>query len=293
MTVSLQAPPAKTTQIDPDKIARRISGSYSELPSRDQMRHCVLVALRVAQHVTFTRGWIAPPATDTCVISIIWVVNGRCTMQAESRRLSFGPGYAAVCHPTIGHQLWAADDSTEIAGFAIEGALAYQLVCESGLRAGVFPCASPPVDQIHDLIQSLNDTSLCGRQTASLLAVSAVYDLAAATRGDKTPAVVHQAKEIIQQEFANPGLTCQAVAAKVGRNRTAFSRTFQQYTGATVMDYLTQVRLGQAQSLIRHSDHKVAEIGRMCGFHRPSYFARWLRKHTGYRPGELRRRARL
>jgi transcriptional regulator GlxA family with amidase domain len=187
--------------------------------------------------------------------------------------------------------LRAFADPTEIIGFGIEGPLAREFMREMSLGAGVYPYGPAPMDQVRDLMDSLKDSSRDGRQRASMLAISAIYDIADAVCRNGTPLVIQKARQMIQQEFADPGLTCAVLAAKVGWNRAHFRRMFHRHTGATIAEYRTQVRLGQAQSLIRHSDHKVAEIGRMCGFRGPSYFARWLRKHTGYLPGELRRTA--
>jgi len=159
---------------------------------------------------------------------------------------------------------------------------------ELNLGTGVYPYGSAPVDQVRDLMNSLKDASCCGRQHSSMLAIAAIYGMADAICGKGAPAVIQQARQTIQQEFANPSLTCEIIAAKVGCSGSYFRRIFRQYTGCTVMKYLTQVRLREAQSLIGQSDHKVAEIAQMCGFRGASYFARWLRKHTGYRPGEWR-----
>ena len=272
----------------PDElIAQRIGGTAVERP-RDETQHVVPVALRGAQHVTVSAGRFESPHAKRLIL-IKWVIKGECMMGVGGQRIPFGPRQAAVYLPTNPHQFWAVAETNELVWFSIDGPLAEQFMRELELRAGVYPYGPAPVDQIHELMESLKDPSIQGRRRASLLAIQSIYDLANATRATKTPSAVQQVQFIIQQEFADPDLSSETLAAKVCYHRGSLSRMFHQHTGVTIIDYLTQVRLQEAQALLRHTDDKVADISRMCGFREPTYFCRWLRKHTGCRPSDIRR----
>jgi AraC-like DNA-binding protein len=272
-------------------IAQRIGGSAVERP-RDETQHVAPVALRGAQHVFVSPGRFESPLSKRLIL-IKWVIKGECLMGVRGRRISFGPRQAAVYLPTNSHQFWAVDEVNELIWFSIDGPLAEQFMRELELSSGVYPYGPAPVEQVHELMESLKDPSIQGRRRASMLAIRAIYDLANATRATKTPSVVQQVQFVIQQEFADPDLSSETLAAKVDYHRGSLSRIFHQHTGVTIIDYLTQVRLQEAQTLLKHTDDKVADISRMCGFREPTYFCRWLRKHTGYRPSDIRRQTEI
>jgi AraC-like DNA-binding protein len=274
-----------TGSID-DITAQRTGGIAVERP-RDETHYVVPVALRGAQHVFVSRGRFEPPQAKRVVL-IKWVIKGECMIGVGGRRISFGPRQAAVYLPTLPHQFWAVADSSELLWFSIDGPLAEQFMRELELRPGVYPYGAAPVEQVHELMESLKDPSIQGRRRASMLAIRAIYDLANATRATKTPTAVEQVQYLIHQEFADPNLSSETLAAKVCYHRGSLSRMFHQHTGVTIIDYLTQVRLQEARTLLKHTEDKVADISRMCGFREPTYFCRWLRKHTGFRPSDLR-----
>ena len=93
---------------------------------------------------------------------------------------------------------------------------------------------------------------------------------------------------MIEQEFADPDLSAERIAADLNYHRGSLSRLFHRQTGITIMDYLTRVRLQEARSLLRYAPDKVGAIAKKCGFRQASYFCRWIRKHTDQTAGELR-----
>jgi len=272
-----------------EPIAQRIGGTAVERP-RDETLHAVPLALRSAQHVLVSRGRFEPPWSKRLIL-IKWVIKGQCEIAVDGKRITFGPRQAAVYLPTAPHRFWANAETNELIWFSIDGPLAEPFLGELELTAGVYAYGPPPVEQVHALMESLKDHSIQGRRRSSLLAMSAIYDLANATRAVKTPSAVQQAQYIIHQEFADPDLSTETIASKVCYHRGSLSRMFHHQTGVTIIDYLTQVRLQEARTLLRHTENKVADVSRMCGFRESTYFCRWLRKHTGKRPSDLRNSA--
>lgn len=271
----------------PDEVyVTRINGTAVERP-RDETQHIAPISLRSAQHITVTPGRFQSPWSKRLVL-IKWVVKGKCVLGVGGQRILFGEGQAAVYLPTHPHRFWAIAESTELIWFSIDGPLAEQFMRELGLDSGVYPCGAPPIAQVHELMASLRDHSFQGRRNASVLAIRAIYDLANASRRTTAPSTVQQVQNIIQQEFADPKISTEMIAAKVQYHRGALSRMFHRHTGVTIMDYLTQTRLQEARALLQHTDQKIADVSRMCGFRQPTYFCRWLRRHAGMGPSELR-----
>lgn len=68
------------------------------------------------------------------------------------------------------------------------------------------------------------------------------------------------------------------------------SRIFHHATGLTFREYLTQVRIERAKTLLIHSGKSVTEIAYESGFQSLSQFHRVFRKINGASPGEMRSR---
>ncbi|RXZ81998.1 AraC family transcriptional regulator [Paenibacillaceae bacterium] len=82
--------------------------------------------------------------------------------------------------------------------------------------------------------------------------------------------------------------TLQMMADNVHLSPSRFSALFAQMVGTSPIDYLIQLRLTQAITLLESSDIKVIEIAERCGFHNLSNFNRLFKRHIGKSPSELR-----
>jgi AraC-like DNA-binding protein len=268
------------------KTARMLSGRIVSRP-RSEVPNAVPVALRSVQHVVVGRGRFEPTWSKRFVM-IKWVISGKAVIGVGGNRLGFGPGEVAVHLPTNPHQFWALEETNEMCWFSVDGPLVEQFVLQLEISAGVHTFGPAPVQEIHEMMESLKDHSIQGRRQSSLLAIGMLYQIANSIRTLEIPSVVRQAQNMIQQEFADPDLSVESLAVRLGYHRGSLSRLFHQHTGETIMDYLTQMRLQEARALLTHTNAKIAEVGRKCGFREAAYFSRWLRKHTKTVPRELR-----
>lgn len=65
---------------------------------------------------------------------------------------------------------------------------------------------------------------------------------------------------------------------------------FRQQTGMSVSQYLRQLRICQAQDLLRHSEMLIGDIATRCGFEDSNYFSVVFTKETGLTPRMWRQR---
>ena len=70
-------------------------------------------------------------------------------------------------------------------------------------------------------------------------------------------------------------------------HRNYLCRLFKQSTGKTVMDYLTFVRMCNAEILLK-TNKSIAEIADLTGFSSPEYFNKVFKNHFFYTPSEYR-----
>jgi AraC-like DNA-binding protein len=267
-------------------IARRVGGTAVERP-HDQPPHGVPLALRSAQHSFVSKGRFESPRSARTVL-LKWLIKGKAAMDVQGRRHTMRAGDLGIYLPMIPHRFWALQSVNEFCWMSLDGPLAEQFVMTLDLRPGVYGGVTPPVKEIHTLMRRLKDYTIQGRRRASLAAITLLYRVADGLRTKEVATIVRRAEHIIQQEFSNPALAAGLIANRLGYHRGSLSRLFHQQTGLTLMDYITQVRLQEARTLLTHTQEKAGEICHQCGFEDLPYFCRWLKKHTGQTPGELR-----
>lgn len=68
------------------------------------------------------------------------------------------------------------------------------------------------------------------------------------------------------------------------------SRQFKQYTGHTIVDYISSRRMGEAQKLLLFTDKSVKMIARLCGYENTHYFYTVFKKHMMMTPVTYRKR---
>ncbi|MEM8639255.1 MAG: AraC family transcriptional regulator [Cyanobacteria bacterium P01_G01_bin.54] len=96
---------------------------------------------------------------------------------------------------------------------------------------------------------------------------------------------LHHARELLNQAFENPPLLTQ-LAQDVGLSDRTLRRGFRELFGTTVIGYLTQQRINQAQQLLREQKWTVAEVARMVGYAHLGHFAATFKRHCGITPRE-------
>jgi AraC-like DNA-binding protein len=246
------------------------------------------LALRTAVHKRVSQGRF-PPVQQRRILLAKWVIEGQAAIGVEGRRLKFGPGDVAVHLPADPHQFWVLSDVAEMCWFSADGPVAEEFVMAMGLKAGVYRFGEPPIERIAEMVDGLRDYTLSGERRSSLLAIGMLYDIAERIGTSQLPSVVQQAQQVIHAEFGDPDLSVDSIALRLHYHRGSLSRAFRKHAGITIMNYVTQVRLQHARTLLTNTEDRVGDIAVKCGFRESNYFCRWISKHTGAPPSKLRR----
>jgi two-component system response regulator YesN len=109
--------------------------------------------------------------------------------------------------------------------------------------------------------------------------------------GSSYDALIRQARDFIDERYADPSLSLNDVAAQVSLSPCHFSAVFSQETGQTFKECLTEVRIRKAKELLRTTALKTFEICDRVGYNDPHYFSHVFKKQTGVTPGEFRAQA--
>jgi AraC-like DNA-binding protein len=157
------------------------------------------------------------------------------------------------------------------------------------------PPPSPmPIDAFEGAAQRLRREIERYDDASPMALQGAVYEiLARATRlvtnARPVSFAVNQAIRFAQQSLADaitPAELANAANVSVRRLHESFTAELQ----LTPMEYLRDLRLGRAETLLRESALTASEIAESCGFYDQAHFCRLFKRRTGVTPGQFRRK---
>ncbi len=103
-------------------------------------------------------------------------------------------------------------------------------------------------------------------------------------RNIKTGSFVGRAKTYIQENFSDPDMNIDMVCSELGLSSTYFSTIFKKETGKTFVNYLTEIRMKEAERLLIEEDEKTYIIAEKVGFTDSGYFSFVFKKWFGVSP---------
>lgn len=90
----------------------------------------------------------------------------------------------------------------------------------------------------------------------------------------------------ILNHYAEP-LSVKDMAKMVKLSPLYFGALFKQETGQTFRQYLTTIRINQAENLLLSGMYNVSEVSAECGFSDVFYFSKVFKEHRGISPSEI------
>lgn len=111
------------------------------------------------------------------------------------------------------------------------------------------------------------------------------------TGDDQAVRLIQNAIARMQTELGSR-LNVQSLARELKVSYTWFRRTFAQHTGASPHQYLLDLRLARARSLLSETSLAVKAVARQSGFEDEHYFCRLFREKVGVTPTQWRERRR-
>ena len=90
----------------------------------------------------------------------------------------------------------------------------------------------------------------------------------------------------------NKQINIEKYAASKNISVSWFIQNFKQYTNTTPAQYIQNLRLSNAKSLLETTNYNVTEISNLVGYENPLYFSRFFRKQFGASPSQFRKQLR-
>ncbi|MBP1994134.1 AraC family transcriptional regulator [Paenibacillus eucommiae] len=101
------------------------------------------------------------------------------------------------------------------------------------------------------------------------------------------PDLVDQAVYYIEENYNYP-ITLHSVAEKFNYSISYLGKQFKRKTGKSLIDYVIQIRIQKAQSMLLTIDATLQEIAVRVGYEDVSYFVRLFKKYNGTTPSQFK-----
>ena len=100
--------------------------------------------------------------------------------------------------------------------------------------------------------------------------------------------MIARAVQYVRQNYPDKELSLESVCQTFGVSQTQFSLLFKRETGTSFLQYLLDLRIEKAQSLLAESNQKIYQIAEETGFGDASYFSYCFKQRCGLSPKEFR-----
>lgn len=158
---------------------------------------------------------------------------------------------------------------------------------QEAVKLGASDYILKPVNS-NDVIASVQ-RAIDQREAERQLSQVAAQTIRAPEEVEEANQLIGKVKKYLQHNYMNVDISLDSVSDIVNLNPTYFSALFKKETGVNFLDYLTDLRIQAAKSLLTDPLRGSAEIASMVGYDSAGYFARAFKKRTGMTPTEYRK----
>lgn len=95
---------------------------------------------------------------------------------------------------------------------------------------------------------------------------------------------LRKAEDFVRQNIANDNLTVDFLGEYLGLSRSLLYRRMKESVNKTPAQFIKDIRIREAERLLKSQKYTIAEIADMTGFCDPKYFSRVFKKETGKVP---------
>lgn len=227
-----------------------------------------------------------------------YCIKGQGELILNRQRFLIRPGQGFLICPNDPHSYQAVTDDWTLHIFGFDGPLcgellktlqmhdsgAYQFTDEELFVRHIEALASLYGD--HHLRSALDFSKEC---YSFLLDISRSITRSRAAGNAAGNELIDTLTSYLERHFASP-VTLEELSRIVNLSPDYMCAQFKKEMGITIMQYLTEIRIGHARHLLTmYPEKKVLEIGKMCGFESPSYFGKIFKKEVGMTPEGYRK----
>ncbi len=226
-----------------------------------------------------------------------YTLAGEGVLRFEDREMRIHPGDLMLLTIPHDHRYYLPHDAKhwQFIYVILQGREPFRITRELVRRRGPvvkLPSNSPPIRIAIEICRAVQSNRIRDAYHSSELAYSFLMALTShmtpAVGQEDTPVFISRVITFCENNFQKP-IGVDDLAAESHYSRYHFSRLFKQWMGLSPGEYLQEVRLNQARTLLGETTARVKEIAFQSGFNDYNYFSRAFRKQFGQSPGAFRK----
>ena len=235
---------------------------------------------------------------------VVLITQGSSRYLIDDRQYSVTEGNLLVYNPGIVHDEVAREGAevetwcVAVGGLRMPGIPDNALLPDS--RGCVFRADAlfRQMDSLCQIMFSLLSGQIVGAAThcqglllsflTMALAVAEHQDQSLFESEEEESVLGNRVKRYIDTHFREP-LTLQMIADDLNVSTYYMAHVFKDMSGYAPMTYLQKRRIGEAQTLLIHTDQTISEIAYSLGYDAQSHFNQQFSRHVGMPPGEFRK----
>jgi ligand-binding sensor domain-containing protein/DNA-binding response OmpR family regulator/nitrogen-specific signal transduction histidine kinase len=104
------------------------------------------------------------------------------------------------------------------------------------------------------------------------------------TNSEEDKNFIEKVNEIVEKSIGEADFNVNSIAATMGLSRTIFYKKTKEITDKTPHEFIINIQMKKAVSLLKNTNYTIAEISVICGFSDTSYFSKIFKKYFGMSP---------
>lgn len=256
--------------------------------AQPQPRNHLPLGVRSVGRYCVNRQW-QEKRTQLWFTQLFWTFEGSGSFSIENRRVRVSAGDIFIYHPGETHDLRSEADNWGYCWLTLDHPQSAAWVSGFGLTRHTQPEHPCPQRLFRNIRSALEQGTEQGEREAAHHAHAL---LLAATPQPDSPAqapLAAAAKQMIDTSFTDAALNIQQIADTLHIHRSTLFRHFIARYGLTPVQYLGNLRLRHAISLINSGHTAIAEIAARTGFSDPNYLSRRIAERTGMPARKIRK----
>ena len=153
-------------------------------------------------------------------------------------------------------------------------------------------CMGTPVDEVlygNEMRKIINAREVKDMMDVLLPFCQNLSERLTVKRKDYYHELIEKAKELIEENYMDSQFTVEDVCEKLNLSTSYFRAVFKKETGSSFGNYLKEIRMRKAQTLIMQTNLLNYEIAEKVGYLDNGYFGYCIKKYFHVSPNEMRR----
>lgn len=222
-------------------------------------------------------------------VEVFWTIKGSGEFILPNGKIIAGDGDFCYRLPGEEHLHRALENGWSYFWFTFDGPRAEDFMLAYNYSREVYHAGKCPVHLFNEIELLLRERTPYAQRHAISVATEILALAGKKISNNSKSNIVEKFLNDVQQSDTYLRKNVDDYARNFGVHRTTFNRLFQQEMGTTPGDYLQQLRIQCALSLLCETEMSVKEIAYTCGIMHTSYFCRLIRKVTGLTPAKYRK----